>query len=153
MDVPQLQLRLALDFSAGTTFGCPRCAQLCGVHDTTNKEWKHLDFWHHRTDLRPRVTCAEHGVLQVEVPLGAGRQRVYDDDGRQMILLLGQQMSVSVAARFLRTTDQRLWRVIDHDVMAKDRESEALGEFADAMAKHGAKPEQITEIAMDMSPA
>jgi len=38
-------------------------------------------------------------------------------------------------------------------MMAKDRGSEALGEFAAAMAEHGAKPEQITEIVMDMSPA
>jgi transposase len=111
-----------------------------------------------------------------------------------MILLLAQQMSVSAAARLLRTTDQRLWRVIDHHVMAahrdkdcskvrrilvdetsarrgrryvtnvidaettdllmmaKDRGAEALGEFVAAMAEHRAKPEQITEIVMDMSP-
>ena len=38
-------------------------------------------------------------------------------------------------------------------MMAKDRGSEALGEFAAAMTKHGAQPEQTTEIVMDMSPA
>ena len=112
-----------------------------------------------------------------------------------MILLLAQQMSVSAAARLLRTTDHRLWRVIDHYVtaahrdkdwskvrrilvdetsarrgrryvtnvidaestdllmMAKDRGAEALGEFAEAMTRHGGRPEQITEIVMDMSPA
>ena len=70
MDVPQRQLRLALDFPAGTKFACPRCGQLCAVHDTAEKEWRHLDFWQRRTDLRarvPRVSCAEHGVSQVEV--------------------------------------------------------------------------------------
>lgn len=197
MDVPQRQLRLALDFPAGTKFACPRCGQLCAVHDTAEKEWRHLDFWQHRTDLRarvPRVSCAEHGVLQVEVPWArAGSGFTLMMEG--LILLLAQQMSVSAAARLLRTTDQRLWRVIDHYVMAahrdkdwskvrrilvdetsarrgrryvtnvidaessdllmmaKDRGSEALGEFAAAMAEHGAKPEQITEIVMDMSPA
>ena len=75
MDVPQRQLRLELDFPAGTKFACPRCGHLCAVHDTVDKEWRLLDFWQHRTDLRarvPRVTCAEHGVLQVEVR-GHGR--------------------------------------------------------------------------------
>jgi transposase len=197
MDVPQRQLRLELDFPAGTKFACPRCGQLCAVHDTVDKEWRHLDFWQHRTDLRarvPRVTCAEHGVLQVEVPWArAGSGFTLMMEG--MILLLAQQMSVSAAARLLRTTDHRLWRVIDHYVtaahrdkdwskvqrilvdetsarrgrryvtnvidaestdllmMAKDRGADTLGEFAAAMTKHGGRPEQITEIVMDMSAA
>ena len=37
-------------------------------------------------------------------------------------------------------------------MMAKDRGSEALREFAAAMAEHGARPEQITEIVLDISP-
>jgi len=192
MDVPQRQLRLELDFPAGTKFACPCCGQLCAVHDTTDKEWRHLDFLQHRTDLR--ASCAEHGVLQVEAPWArAGSGFTLMMEG--LILLLAQQMSMSATARLLRTTDQWLWRVIDHYVMAahrakdwskmrrilvdetsarrgrryvtsvidaesadllmmaKDRGSEALGEFAAALAEHGAKPEQITEIVMDMSPA
>jgi len=41
-----------------------------------------------------------------------------------MILLLAQQMSVSAAARLLRTTDHRLWRVIDHYVTAGHRDKD-----------------------------
>jgi hypothetical protein len=33
MDVPQRQLRRELDFPAGTKFACPRCGQLCSVHN------------------------------------------------------------------------------------------------------------------------
>ena len=36
-DVPQRQLRLALDFPVDTKFACPRCGQLCAVHDTVGK--------------------------------------------------------------------------------------------------------------------
>jgi len=57
IDVPQRQLRLALDFPAGTKFACLRCGQLCAVHDTTDKEWRHLDFWQHRTDLQAGKPC------------------------------------------------------------------------------------------------
>ena len=34
-----------------------------------------------------------------------------------MILLLGQQMSVSATARHLGESDKRLWRVLEHYVM------------------------------------
>jgi transposase len=34
-----------------------------------------------------------------------------------MILLLGQQMSVSAVARHLGESDKRLWRVLEHNVM------------------------------------
>ena len=42
-----------------------------------------------------------------------------------------------------------------HDLllMVEGRSAEALAEFARAMAAHGARPEQITEVLMDMSPA
>ena len=42
-----------------------------------------------------------------------------------------------------------------HDLllMVEGRSAEALAEFARAMAAHGARPEQITEVIMDMSPA
>ena len=41
-----------------------------------------------------------------------------------MILLLAWQMSVSAVSRLLRTTDQRLSRVIDHYVMAAHRDKD-----------------------------
>ena len=126
MDVAQRQLRLELDFSAGTKCACPQCGQLCAVHDTLDTEWRNFDFWQHRTDLRarvPRVTCAEHRVLQVEVPWArAGSGFTLMMEG--MILLLAQQMSVSAAARLLRTTDHRLWRVIDHNVTSAHRDTD-----------------------------
>ena len=67
VDVPQRQLRLALDFPAGTKFSCPRCGPCCAVHDTAQKEWRHLDFWQHSAGLQtrvPRVSCADHGVIR-----------------------------------------------------------------------------------------
>ena len=62
-------------------------------------------------------------MLQVDVPwarAGSGFTLMME----AMILLLAQQMSVSAAARLLRTTDHRLWRVIDHYVMAAHRDKD-----------------------------
>jgi transposase len=38
-------------------------------------------------------------------------------------------------------------------LMVEGRSSDAIAQFAQAMAAHGAKPEQITHVVMDMSPA
>ena len=43
-----------------------------------------------------------------------------------MILLLGQQMSVSATARHLGESDKRLWRVLEHYVMEAHGASEFL---------------------------
>ena len=73
-DPEQAQLDLYLDFERGARFGCPAkdCAHdACEVHDTTDKTWRHLDFFQHKAFLHaraPRVRCSEHGVRQVSVP-------------------------------------------------------------------------------------
>jgi transposase len=41
------------------------------VHDTTEKTWRHLDFFQHPaffTARVPRITCTKCGVRQVGVP-------------------------------------------------------------------------------------
>ena len=63
MDVSQRRLCLALDVPPGTKLACPRCGQLCAVHDTAENEWQH------RTKLRarvPPVKCEKNGMLQAE---------------------------------------------------------------------------------------
>lgn len=197
MNAAGRELRLKLDFEPGSRFGCPSCGASCPVHDTVEKKWRHLDFWQHRTELAarvPRVSCAEHGVLQVSVPWARGGSG-FTLMMEAMIMLLAQQMSVSAAARHLGESDKRLWRVIDHYVMgahaARDwsavrrilvdetsarrghryvtvvldadtselllmvegRQAGALAEFAATMPAHGASPDQISEVVMDMSAA
>ena len=197
MDVAGRQLKLWLDFAAGSQFACPSCGEYCPVHDTVEKQWRHLDFWQHETTLIarvPRTKCEEDGVLLAEVPWarpGSGFTLMME----AMILLLCQQMPVLAAARHLGESDHRLWRVLDHYVSAAhaakdwsavrrvmidetstkkghhyatnfmDAESkellftvegkgqETISAFAAEMVRHGASPEQITEIIMDMSQA
>ena len=197
MDVEGRRLRLWLDFEAGSRFACPECGEWCPVHDTVEKQWRHLNFWQHETFLIarvPRTKCDKDGVLLAEVPWarkGSGFTLMME----AMILLLCQQMSVKAAARHLGEHDTRLWRVLDHYVteahkkkdwskvtrimvdetsarrghryvtvildadshdlllMVDGRSGDALEEFAREMPKHGAAPEQITEVVMDMSPS
>ena len=124
MNVEQRQLRLWLDFERGLQFACPQCGAWCPVHDTAEKNWRHLDFWQHQTELIarvPRVKCEEHGVLQTTVPWarpGSGFTLMME----AMILLLCQQMTVSAVAEHLGENDTRVWRILDHYVMAAHRQ-------------------------------
>ena len=140
MDVAERRLQLWLDFAVGAQFACPRCEQWCPVHDTVERKWRHLDFWQHRTELVarvPRIKCEEHGVLQAEVPWarpGSGFTLMME----AMILLLCQEMTVAAAASHLGEHDTRLWRVLDHYVMAA----------------HGAKDwSQVTRLMVDETSA
>lgn len=69
--VEKKQLDNPLDFAKGSRFPCPVCGKPCGVHDTENRTWRHLNFFQHETYLharQPRVDCPEHKVKTVEVP-------------------------------------------------------------------------------------
>ena len=66
------QLDLWLDFPRGGTFACPVCGRRgCGVYDTADRKWRHLNFFQHKTLLharQPRIECPDHGVKTAEVP-------------------------------------------------------------------------------------
>ena len=50
---------------------CSVCGVLCGVYDHRPRRWRHLDTCQLQTVIEasvPRVSCPEHGVLQVRVP-------------------------------------------------------------------------------------
>ena len=126
MNVEKRELKLWLDFESGLQFACPECGGFCPVHDTVKKQWRHLDFWQHQTELIarvPRVRCEEHGVRQTTVPWarpGSGFTLMME----AIILLLCQEMTVSAAAEHLKEQDTRLWRVIDHYVSEAHRQKD-----------------------------
>lgn len=50
---------------------CPKCGKPCRRHDALSRRWRHLDTCQFATILVaevPRISCEEHGVLQVRVP-------------------------------------------------------------------------------------
>jgi transposase len=55
----------------------PRCRKACAGYDSRRRrfrrKWRHLDSCQYKTLLvadMPRVECAEHGVMQIDAPLG-----------------------------------------------------------------------------------
>ena len=115
------RLDLGLDFPRGSRFACPEpgCAEAaCGVHDTDDKTWRHLDFFEHQAYLSarvPRVRCAEHGVHLVNVPWarpGSGFTLLFE----VAMLTYAKQMPIAPLAKMAREHDTRIWRVIEHHV-------------------------------------
>ena len=117
------ELEIALDFPRGSVFPCgvDGCgATGCRVHDTTEKRWRHLDFFQHQAYLRarvPRVSCPEHGVHLVAVSWarpGSGFTMLME----AAMLTFAAQMPIAPLARMAREHDTRIWRVIEHHVGA-----------------------------------
>lgn len=51
-DAERKRLDLYLDFRKGGRFTCPECGKGgCPAHDTTEKTWRHLDFFQHEAFL------------------------------------------------------------------------------------------------------
>jgi transposase len=114
------RLELRLEHVSGEHFPCPLCRENCGVHDTLERRWRHLNFFQYHCELVakvPRVWCRHHGVHQVGVPWareGSGFTLLME----ALALLLCAEMPVEGVADLLGETDTRLWRVLIHYVEA-----------------------------------
>jgi len=123
------RLDLHLDFARGSRFPCPEGDEgSCAVHDTSEKTWRHLDFFQHQAYLHarvPRVACPAHGVRQVAVPWArpeSGFTLLFE----ALLMALVTDMPVRAAADLTGEHDTRLWRVLHHYVgLARAARSDA----------------------------
>lgn len=113
------QLDLWIDFESGSKFECPECGEKGrSVHDTSDKIWRHLNFFQNKTYLHcrvPRVNCERCGVHQVRVPW-AREQSGFTLLMDALILLMVQDMPVKRVAEIIDEHDTRIWRIIHHYV-------------------------------------
>lgn len=99
---------------------CPQCGTPeQGIHDRSERTWRHLDFFQFEAYLHakvPRVACSACGkTSQAGVPWareGSGFTALFE----ALALALCQDLPVRQAAALLRCTDKRLWRRIEHYV-------------------------------------
>jgi transposase len=127
------QLDLWLEYPAGSRFACPDCGRDCGVYDSSERTWRHLNFFQHKTLLHahpPRIECPDHGVKTVLVPWarpGVGFTLLME----AFILVLVQGgMTPAQASRLIGEHDTRIWRVLQHYV----EQARAEADFSEVTA-------------------
>ena len=121
------RLDIKIGFHRGASFACPICGAPAPAYDTSEKSWRHLNFFQYEAYLTarvPRVKCpnAECGVKQVQVPWarpGSGFTLLFE----ALVMALVREMPVKVAATLLGEHDTRIWRVLDYYVRSS-REQE-----------------------------
>lgn len=114
------RLDIKIGFQRGATFPCPVCGSPAPAYDTTEKTWRHLNFFQYEAYLTarvPRVKCpnADCGIKQVAVPwarAGSGFTLLFE----ALVMALVREMPVKAAAALLGEHDTRIWRVVDHYV-------------------------------------
>lgn len=114
----QRRIDIYLDFKTGSRFACSQCQSMSTIHDTVQKEWRHLNFFQHECYLHartPRTSCDDCGVRVVEVPWARSRTG-FTLLFEALILTLCQSMPVNTVSRLIGETDQRIWRMIEHHV-------------------------------------
>ena len=115
----QKRLDIRLAFPRGSVFVCPQCGQAdLKAYDTTEKSWRHLNFFQHEAWLTaklPRVKCDHCGVKQVSVPWarpGSGFTLLFE----ALVMSLAKAMPARSLAKHVGEHDTRLWRVVNHHV-------------------------------------
>jgi transposase len=119
------ELHIYLDFETGGKFK-DSAGALCGVHDTSERTWQHLNFFEHVCYLHarvPRIVCSDGRVKQVQLPWSRAESHFTLLFEAYAMMLVESEMPMSKVASALRVVDNRLWRVFKHWVeqaVAKD---------------------------------
>ena len=102
------EVHIKIDFERGSRF------EGCEVHDTSERKWRHLNFFKYPCYVHarlPRVKDKDGSVRTVEVPWahpGSGFTMDFEAFALEMV----SQMPVAPASRILGLRDTRLWRLL-----------------------------------------
>jgi transposase len=108
------ELHIYLNFRRGGRFACPECGAASPAADTTEKTWRHLNFFQYKCFLHmrtPRVECPEHGVRLWNPPWArskSGFTLLFE----AFVMQLAKAMPVSQIADLVGEHDTRIWRII-----------------------------------------
>jgi transposase len=113
------ELHIHMNFRRGGKFSCPSCgATECPVHDTTEKTWRHLNFFQYKCYIHfrtPSTKCDDCGV-HLFVPFWGRPQSGFTVLFEALIMTLAREMPVSEIAKLVDEHDTRLWRIINFHI-------------------------------------
>ncbi len=120
LDVQRQRVDVWAEHPEDAAWACPHCAKALLLYDHAEERiWRHLDSCQFQTYLHariPRVTCGEHGAVQVIVPWAEPRSRFTLLFERLAIDVLGQ-CNVTGATKILRISWEEAWGIMERAVM------------------------------------
>ena len=109
------ELHLRLGFPAGSRFA-DESGVVCGVHDTVERQWQHLNFFEHTCYLHcavPRIKTSTGKVVTVPVPWARPGSFTLLFEGLALALI-EREMPINRVAKLMRVNPQRIWTVFNH---------------------------------------
>lgn len=109
------RLEIEIDFEVGSRFKDEDDVE-CLVHDTSIREWQHLNFFEHQCIIKarvPRIRTSQGSVKTIDVPWArpsSGFTLLFE---AYSMLLIENEMPVNKVAKTVNVVAHRLWRVFD----------------------------------------
>jgi len=109
------ELHLYVNFKVGWKFLDPEGQQICEVHDTVERTWRHVNFFQHDCYIHgriPRIILGDNRVVQVEVPWarsGSSFTLLFD---AMSMMFVQEGMSLSGAGRMMHEDGRVIGRII-----------------------------------------
>jgi transposase len=110
------ELHINIDFKRGSRFP-DETGELCEVHDTVQKTWRHLNFFEHACYLHcrvPRITTKDGKVKLVEVPWsrsGSGFTLLFE---AYVMVLIESEMPINKIGQLIDENAHRLWTIFNY---------------------------------------
>ena len=119
-DIESKRLDVYIDFKKGSTFNYIDENEALNevgykAYDTKNKTWKHLNFFEHECYLHARVPRVklDNGKVKSIVAPWEGLSNGFTLLFEALLLQLCQAMPVSKVAAITKTSDDKLWRMLE----------------------------------------
>jgi transposase len=122
-------IKVFVDFPRGSVFSCPVCGEKAKAYDTTEKEWRHLNFFQYACYLVvrvPRTDCPDDGILQINVPWareGADFTFLFES----FAMTLVREMPVNKVSKIIKVDDNKLWRMMQYYTEAARQQEDYSG--------------------------
>lgn len=122
-------IKINIDFPRGSVFCCPVCGKEVKAYDTTEKEWRHLNFFQYACYLMvriPRIDCPNDGILQIDVPWardGADFTFLFES----FAMTLVREMPVNKVSQIIDVDDNKLWRMMHYYTEAARQQEDYSG--------------------------
>ena len=110
------KINIFIDFPRGSVFPCPKCKKEVNAYDTTEKRWRHMNFFQYACYLVvrvPRIECKENGILQIEVPW-ARDEADFTLLFESFAMTLCREMPVNKVSQIIKVDDNKLWRMMNY---------------------------------------